>query len=318
MMTVVLAAFALAGLWLLLRAPFIWCCCFDPDEPPTCETTINVTVLGCEVIDTPVDNVIEGATVNLKVATITVDTDATDVDGLAQVATTQVVGTAAVLEIIGPSGWGYATQTRNVTLNCTTQNITITLVPDSDHVCVPCCESPVPKTLPVVTTLGSGNAIWGGSFWEVQVTGTRDVWSCEGTSTSPCDCSFGPGSTLLAYTIASGTTYCLVRLRCDGTTWKLSAADGRAARYTGCFTDDVAYSPVSCPSGSPIVPEVVMTGTCGPGVFSLSGTIPASSTVTGTCLNPCFGDPPVTSGCSGSFTYTRSLDHAATGTVTVG
>lgn len=97
---------------------------------------------------------VAGCAVTISQGGTTIGSGTTDASGTVRF--TVPHGTYDVA-ITGPSGAGFAVFSASVAFTCTTSDMTYTanLAADSSHVCVSCCNYPVPKTLTLTDGLGS-------------------------------------------------------------------------------------------------------------------------------------------------------------------
>lgn len=291
-----------------------------PCAPPTCETTINVRVIGCEVIGSPTDNPIEGATVTVVVGGVTIATGTTDSDGSVSFTVNTTCPTSATVAVAGILG--YAGTSSGHTLNGTTLNIDYELGPDSDHICIDCCTNPVPKVLEISTVAGDVEVTWNGGGWAVTLpVSTTRLATCADDS---CDCGSPVGTiNYKKLTISSGDTDMQILLSCVSGAWTLEVGGSFIWGRTSCDGEaDWGYADGACPTGVTIYSVYdrsgtttnTMTGTCADGVVSLSGTIPStfspSFTIGGSGAAPiCFGSTPAS--------YSVSPPNLLAGSVTV-
>jgi len=251
------------------------CCC---EEPPPPTGNGSVTVRGC-IVGT-VTALLPGWTVNLKQSGVTLYTETTDGSGVAAFIDT-IAGT---YDIDIPAHGGYDANTANTIIvpDGGTGSKTVTLSPDSSHVCCEHCTLGIaPKTLYLTDTNGTWTVVSDGSC----------TYIGEGTVQKNIadvlinDC-FGPKDRLVNVGAGTVTYLITVVLTSGGAT--VANASHFMSGPTTCFplpTDAFwcgGYTESSCPPiGSGHVNAFVyaeygtMTGTCNESTVAMSGSTSA-------------------------------------------
>mgnify|MGYP001164726360 CR=1 FL=1 len=202
-------------------AGFWWCCC-------TVTCTLEVRLRGCLSAKVP------GGSVTIGATTISVDSNSNATFTLSP-------GTYT----ISGSGPGYTSGSTSVTIasNCTPTQATLTLSPDSDHVCCDCCTDKIARK---VLYLTDENGTWtltstGGCTW----TGTAYVTKTTGVVTwITCDDGGLPPATCYKSRLECGSTEAIpyfYAISCTSGTWKATL------NYTAMVGTDVSHD---CTSGS--------------------------------------------------------------------
>jgi hypothetical protein len=223
--------------------------CDGEAEGPFC-----ITVGGCSYgSGTPLQGIIEGAEVTLSHAgSGYTETRTTDAAGVA--CFTPTAGAASyAYTVTPPSGSGYAAKSGTIAYTPGLTNLGISLDADGDHVCVPCCERPVPKSLSAGTIVGDIPLAYGlipalpplplgwfgpgdGYGWYASVTSLHPDAIPASAPTSNCatpsDCASRPYATS-----ATGDTVTVKYwFWCDGGTWR--AAKSHPIRVAWDPTDE--------------------------------------------------------------------------------
>lgn len=297
-MSATLAALALATLWLLAWAPF-WCCC------ATCVTTFTVTVIGCNLAT------IAGVTVTVKQGGTTVGTGTTNSSGIATITATTATSGTATIEASPPTGYLLTSTTSS--FNCGSQAVTISMTVDSaNYICVACCNFPVPLTLHLTTAQGTRAITYSAGGWRATGTVSATV-ATNPLPTDKCTCS-GFDYFYSKLTTVGGTSPLAYQLYCSGGSWRLRVGTGITAGFADCNTFTWAYSNSTTGGGAGVAADILLSGSCDPDAFSLTGTVPGSYTPSATCVDfsPCHDPCP---GASAVYNFTVPLFDA--GGVTV-
>ena len=260
-------------------AGFWWCCC-----NPCPANNFEVRLRGCLSAKVPG-------------GTVTIDGTAISVDSNSNATFTLPPGTYTIYG----EGPGYTNGSTTVTIasNCTPTNVTLTLSPDSDHVCCDCCTDKIARKLLYLTddngtwTLTStGGCQWTGTAYVTKTTGVVTWITCDDGGLPPATCYKSRLECAATEAVAYAYT-----LTCVGGTWTLVAfvdtligtdvSHGCAVGAIGdayCYgnIDDAPASPgTTCVGGIDVIGGG-LTGTktgmtidtaCGKDTLALSGTM---------------------------------------------
>jgi hypothetical protein len=259
-MTVILAWIAVVS---LVWAPFFWCCC----GPATCTTVVTITVRGCN------SATVAGATVEIRSGLTLLTSGTTDGSGVVVLSATTTFPLSVSLRVL--SYCGYALLTQSTTLNCSPISTTLTLSPLGTHVCVPCCDWPIPRTLNVGTPLGTTTVTYvSGDTWNTLAYFTVPRASLGSTT---CSCGGGGTSSCTVLTTSNASTLFLIEVRCTGSAWELVVSGTIQYERTACTgSPGFGFIDITPPSGyqASVQTAATLTGTCACNTFALSGTLP--------------------------------------------
>lgn len=202
-------------------AGFWWCCC-------TVTCTLEVRLRGC------LSAKVIGGSVTIGATTISVDSNSNATFTLSP-------GTYT----INGSGPGYTSGSTSVTIasNCTPTTATLTLSPDSDHVCCDCCTDKIARKVLYLTdengtwTLTStGGCSWTGTAYVTKTTGVVTWITCDDGGLPPVTCY----KSRLECASTDAIPY-FYTVACTSNTWRATLS------YTTLIGTDVSHG---CASGS--------------------------------------------------------------------
>lgn len=275
------------------------------DCAPPCTTTVVVTVTGCN------SSAVVGASVSVKLSGSTLGTGTTNSSGVATIVVATAGAINATVEVAPPTG--YLLTSTTAALNCATRAVTIAMTVDSaNYTCVTCCDFPVPLTLHLTTAQGTRAITYSAGGWRATGTVSATV-ATNPLPTDKCTCS-GFDYFYSKLTTVGGTSPLAYQLYCSGTSWRLRVGTAITAGFADCNTFTWAYANSATGIGAGVAVDILLSGSCDPDAFSLTGTVPGSYAPSATCVDfsPCHDPCP---GASAVYNFTVPLFDA--GGVTV-